>query len=343
MNKILLGLLIIIILVGIWIGIISLQISKRKAEESRPLTPQELEVRAKREAEEQAETDRVREQARQEAEKENIERVKKLEEQYAAARAAELAGIEKTIEANAAIFTAAAEEEAKRRAESREKAEAEGRASLAAYNAKLEQERAAAEAKRAAEQAALAAAAESLRKEEESKLLLQSTPIDYITLSISYMRGPIPIDVAEIEVYNLSNELIPIEGTFYTVTLENYKQTHSYESINAIDRNIDTFARVDPGVHMKVQLTPTLISNISKIVIKPKPGESLKGTYIMFLGTPEKEERQRELLNRIHITEDKNTYTFRFNGSGVNTTWLSSRINLPQYLRHLQNKNYLLY
>ncbi len=337
-TPILLGILLIIILVGVFIGI---QMSIRPKE----LTPEQLEVQlainAKRQAEEEAENAIRREQARQEnlqREKEAMERVKKLNEE-AVRKAAEInAANAAALEESRAVQAARKEEEAKRVAGLVEKAESEGRASVLAYNAKLEQERAAAEAKRLAEEAVSAAAeAERLRQEEQNKLLLQSTPIDYIRLGRA-RKGP--IDVAEIQVYNLSNELIPIIEAYYISLPENYKKTHSYESINAIDGKIDTFARLDGNI--EVQLTPTRISNISKIVITPKPGETLRGTYVSFHGTPEGKERRQELLNRINITEDKSSYTFRFSGSGTNTSWLSSRINLPQYLRYLQNKNYLL-
>ena len=216
-------------------------------------------------------------------------------------------------------------------------------------------------ATQAATQAAAQAAAqeqERLRLQEEFKLLLQSTPINYLKIGRTSAGGPnntITIDVAEIQVYDLSNNLIPIIDNYYVPTndkgLEG-KYPSMFRSVNVADGDFNTFARaywsnsaassdnIDNGIQVVIQ--PTRISNISKIVITPMPGQSLIGTYISFIGVPEGRSMQ-ELLNRINITEDKINYTFRFSGSGTNTSWLSSRINLPQYLRHLQNKNYLLY
>jgi hypothetical protein len=90
-----------------------------------------------------------------------------------------------------------------------------------------------------------------------------------------------------------------------------------------------------------IQLNLNSNTPIAKLVITNRKDcckDRMIGTTVEFFN-----ESGSAAAPSINIENIKDVYTFEFRSSGGASSWLASRINLPQYLRHLQNKNYLLY
>ena len=91
-----------------------------------------------------------------------------------------------------------------------------------------------------------------------------------------------------------------------------------------------------------IQLTLNYITSIAKLNITNRTDgfqDRAIGLTVQFLG----EDGITSVAPSVDINENKPKYTFNFTTTGGAPSWLASRINLPQYLRYLQNKNYLLY
>jgi len=163
-----------------------------------------------------------------------------------------------------------------------------------------------------------------------------SSPVKKIRLS---RRTPGIINLAEIQPYDVYNSVIPSIATYGPLSRE-VEGHPSFGPENAIDRNLNNFAHtlrnesyIELNLNSNTQMTKLVITNR-----KDCCQDRAIGIKVEFLG-----EDGSSVAPSIDINENKPTYTFEFRSSGGAPSWLASHINLPQYLRHLQNKNYLLY
>ncbi len=174
-----------------------------------------------------------------------------------------------------------------------------------------------------------------------------SSPLKFVRISrtASSPGGNLSININEIQAYDASNNLIPFTISMYGPDSNAADGLVGFPASNAVDGNLNNFAHTIEAMKSFLQVGLASETPIAKLVVYPRPDfkNRMIGTKIEFLNG-----NGQEAAPSININEEKNVYTFQFRSLGLGlgggaSAWLASRINLPQYLRHLQNKNYLSY
>jgi hypothetical protein len=152
--------------------------------------------------------------------------------------------------------------------------------------------------------------------------------------------GGLSININEIQAYDASNNLIPFTISMYGPDGNAADGLAGFPASNAVDGNLNNFAHTNEAMKSFLQVGLASETPIAKLVVYPRPANKnrMLGTRVEFYNG-----NGQEAAPSININEEKDVYTFQFRSSGGASSWLASRINHPQYLRHLQNKNYLSY
>jgi hypothetical protein len=193
---------------------------------------------------------------------------------------------------------------------------------------------------------------------------MQSSPMRYIRIS---RRTPGVVHISEIQAYDAAGKPIPFITASYGPSGDtaNGLNNRDFPPINAIDGNFTSFAHTNDNMASFLQVDLGSEFIVSKIEITNREGyeDRMVGTNIEFFNG-----RGGQATPTIPIDAPSRFYSFEFRPPTMGSLLASSttagksqtdlereesmrlimrpfrgRINLPQYLRHLQNKNYLLY
>jgi hypothetical protein len=167
-----------------------------------------------------------------------------------------------------------------------------------------------------------------------------SSPIKFVRIGrTADSPGDPSININEIQAYDASNNLIPFTISMYGPDGDNADGLDGFPARNAVDGNLGNFAHTRGAMKSFLQVGFASDIPIAKLVVYPRPGfkNRMLGTKVEFFNV-----NGQEAAPSIAINAEQDQYTFQFRTTGNSSSWVASRINLPQYLRHLQNKNYLL-
>jgi hypothetical protein len=168
-----------------------------------------------------------------------------------------------------------------------------------------------------------------------------SSPLKFVRIvRTAQSPGGLSLNINEIQAYDASNNLIPFTISMYGPDGDNADGLAGFPARNAVDGNLNNFAHTNEAMKSFLQVGLASETPIAKLVVYPRPANKnrMLGTRVEFYNG-----NGQEAAPSININEEKDVYTFQFRSSGGASSWLASRINHPQYLRHLQNKNYLSY
>lgn len=168
-----------------------------------------------------------------------------------------------------------------------------------------------------------------------------SSPIKFVHIGrIENSPGGLSININEIKAYDASNNLIPFTISMYGPDGDEADGLAGFPASNASDGNLNNFAHTNESMKSFIKVGFASETPIAKLVVYPRPGfkNRMIGTKVEFFNG-----NGQEAAPSISINAEQDQYTFEFRTTGNSSSWLASRINTPQYLRHLQNKNYLLY
>jgi hypothetical protein len=167
-----------------------------------------------------------------------------------------------------------------------------------------------------------------------------SSPIKFVRIgrTADSPGGP-SININEIQAYDASNNLMPFTISMYGPDGDNADGLAGFPAKNAIDGNLGNFAHTSGAMKSFLQVGLASETPIAKLVVYPRPGfkNRMIGTKVEFFNG-----NGQEVAPSVAINAEQDQYTFQFRTTGNSSSWVSSRINLPQYFRHLQNKNYML-
>lgn len=164
-----------------------------------------------------------------------------------------------------------------------------------------------------------------------------SSPLKFVR--IVRKESSTSININEIQAYDASNNLIPFTISMYGPDGDRADGLAGFPAGNAVDGNLNNFAHTNESAKSFLQVGLASETPIAKLVVYPRPGfkNRMIGTQVQFFNG-----NGQEVAPSIAINAEQDQYTFQFRTTGNSSSWVASRINLPQYLRHLQNKNYML-